>query len=638
MRGWGFTVDSTDSPHPRGWTRSVAEGRPPDDGFPAPAGMDLGRPTRRVPRSGIPRTRGDGPVSASSDLPSMRDSPHPRGWTRVGRRARLRRAGFPAPAGMDRRRPAAAPRRGWIPRTRGDGPVRAEAVRRGRRDSPHPRGWTLAASAEPVNWIGFPAPAGMDPRAMKPGISSERIPRTRGDGPETDTHSAAYIQDSPHPRGWTGDGRRAAGRARGFPAPAGMDPSETGPATPISGIPRTRGDGPLPRPRETRKPPDSPHPRGWTPEARRGRSGAPGFPAPAGMDPSWARCTTAGRWIPRTRGDGPARQEIARPAPRDSPHPRGWTVADRAQARRRVGFPAPAGMDPHPQSSAGAGRGIPRTRGDGPALSSCTASSRSDSPHPRGWTRAISALQDVGAGFPAPAGMDPCARLSARALHGIPRTRGDGPRSRRARSRAAWDSPHPRGWTGREEADAGAVHGFPAPAGMDPRRRCPRGIPAWIPRTRGDGPTRAASAKWFGGDSPHPRGWTLVGHRDGRLEGGFLAPAGMDPRRARPPSCSPGIPRTRGDGPWTPSRRYPRARRGFPAPAGMDPRQSRRQSRSSGIPRTRGDGPGWDGDRAAPTLDSPHPRGWTPGAISPGARDRGFPAPAGMDPDRRPRR
>ena len=83
---------------------------------------------------------------------------------------------------------------------------------------------------------------------------------------------------------------------------------------------------------------------------------------------------------------------------------------------------------------------------------------------------------------------------------------------------------------------------------------------------------------------------------------------------------------------WTPRHRLPQVQqRGFPAPAGMDPAASRRSRPPSGIPRTRGDGP--RGPRAAGNVDedSPHPRGWTPAVQQPHDDHEGFPAPAGMD-------
>ena len=254
----------------------------------------------------------------------------------------------------------------------------------------------------------------------------------------------------------------------GFPAPAGMDPTCPTPRATPSGIPRTRGDGPLTAPVAGSTTLDSPHPRGWTrrPEAPGGRSG--GFPAPAGMDPSHELRRRRRRRIPRTRGDGPSFSVFTGVLLSDSPHPRGWTVPEVLDDGAVEGFPAPAGMDPPTISDSEMAPRIPRTRGDGPVRSKSMAWPLTDSPHPRGWTVGEREPAARGAGFPAPAGMDPLSTAVSSSPARIPRTRGDGPRRPRLRAGRASDSPHPRGWTAHRGGQAGGVQGFPAPAGMDP--------------------------------------------------------------------------------------------------------------------------------------------------------------------------
>ena len=48
----------------------------------------------------------------------------------------------------------------------------------------------------------------------------------------------------------------------GFPAPAGIDPTETGYPSAYRGLPRTRGDRPIPEAMIDRAFSASPHPRG----------------------------------------------------------------------------------------------------------------------------------------------------------------------------------------------------------------------------------------------------------------------------------------------------------------------------------------------------------------------------------------
>ena len=176
---------------------------------------------------------------------------------------------------------------------------------------------------------GFPAHAGMDPKYIRcaSGHTADRwgFPAHAGMDPmSAGLPAGTSVRASPHTRGWTrfGDGfDRLMRRTRGdgpsstwrLPAHAGMDP----------GMDPGGGSGDV---REA-----SPHTRGWTHRADQ----------PAGP---------RSRWLPRTRGDGPA--------------------SANASLRRPglVGFPAHAGMDPdlRPRQRGGTVDGLPRTRGDGP--------------------------------------------------------------------------------------------------------------------------------------------------------------------------------------------------------------------------------------------------------------------------------
>ncbi len=129
------------------------------------------------------------------------------------------------------------------------------------------------------------------------------------------------------------------------------------------------------------------------------------------------------------------------------------------------------------------------------------------------------------------------------------------------------------------------------------------------------------------------------------------APAGMVPSRTTRPASWSSAPRTRGDGPirtraasapsvcsphprgWS---RLARDRRKscpvLPAPAGMVPAPAAPVRARPGAPRTRGDGPCSYVIRPPSGMCSPHPRGWSHHSRS-GARNRRvLPAPAGMVP------
>ena len=362
----------------------------------------------------------------------------------------------------------------WLPRTRGDGPRPRAVAGPVAAASPHTRGWTPCPVPIDVQVCGFPAHAGMDP--------------------DHSTAVASLARASPHTRGWTPCPRRCTSSSTGFPAHAGMDPSDRTHTTCSERLPRTRGDGPqgstvirsgagLPRTRgdgpygqivfnPTTE--ASPHTRGWTPRRSGGLRGKGGFPAHAGMDRESVTPFAISRRLPRTRGDGPAGAQAAEHGRPASPHTRGWTLGRRRNDRRDQGFPAHAGMDPERYPSDPPNPRLPRTRGDGPWADYDSIEEAAASPHTRGWTLCSRAGDSGERGFPAHAGMDPSPTCSYSSCSWLPRTRGDGPTRMRPMIVAFRASPHTRGWTLASGRSASGRTGFPAHAGMDPRR-----LPLW---------------------------------------------------------------------------------------------------------------------------------------------------------------
>ena len=254
-----------------------------------------------------------------------------------------------------------------------------------------------------------------------------RLPRTRGDGPDSESVRRPPSQASPHTRGWTlGCTARGAGR-RGFPAHAGMDPCVSTAPGIGSWLPRTRGDGPPPGHRCPTMSMASPHTRGWTPNSPYVRPLERGFPAHAGMDPGrWRRCRRR-PGLPRTRGDGPLQVAAGQVRAAASPHTRGWTLMGASLPLAAGGFPAHAGMDLSHLASASVPMRLPRTRGDGPPAASRIRATSAASPHTRGWT--------------------PGTRGTRTPARWLPRTRGDGPGPALLSPVRFRASPHTRGWT-----------------------------------------------------------------------------------------------------------------------------------------------------------------------------------------------
>ena len=602
-------------------------------GSPAHAGMDLRSLRTSAWKVGLPRTRGDGPSATVTTTRATWAPPHTRGWT-VSLHGRARGGrGSPAHAGMDLATSAPRCRCGWLPRTRGDGPEVHSHTLAVQQAPPHTRGWTRCDSSRFCAHRGSPAHAGMDRRERRHGGPPQWLPRTRGDGPLDAGADLPVEEAPPHTRGWTRRGHPGARRAAGSPAHAGMDPPSRLLRVMLVGAP--------------------PHTRGWTRPADRAPRQGLGSPAHAGMDRTPRRSGDRRPWLPRTRGDGPDLVVAVDRRGAAPPHTRGWTSPPPALRAAAAGSPAHAGMDPRAPGARASGRGLPRTRGDGPLSEIARQRDPLAPPHTRGWTVQRPPVRGALDGSPAHAGMDRAGTTARASSSRLPRTRGDGPMIPCQAAASSLAPPHTRGWTRDAETGAECLLGSPAHAGMDPcsgptTRACGR-----LPRTRGDGPStrcRPGLSFWA---PPHTRGWTpprRVRHRGGD---GSPAHAGMDPgmRLRRGVSCR--LPRTRGDGPasaprvsrgrWAPphtrgwTRRGPRHRartRGSPAHAGMDPTPPPPRAPPPGLPRTRGDGPGGSLQRAADLWAPPHTRGWTRGAGGTPAPLRGSPAHAGMDPRR----
>ena len=321
----GCAISWPASPHPRGWTLRWVPGVAAHEGFPAPAGMDPRPQHQPRPPLRLPRTRGDGPVSTAPAWMPAKASPHPRGWTPERDLNDMDARGFPAPAGMGPLPRAAwlhivraSPHpRGWTPLLVG--------VHIPPRGFPAPAGMDRAPSGCASSSARLPAPAGMDPRILRPRARRRRLPRTRGDGPSSRRAPRLTTPASPHPRGWTSGGEAAdvspAAAISAGPSPRVREASRTN-----SRI--RSGRGPSPRVRGSRavgcgrRPAAGSIPAGAGKPAQCGATRpAEGVPSPR-VDP---RSEYANQGLPRTRGDGPVPTAVESRRLLASPHPRGWT-------------------------------------------------------------------------------------------------------------------------------------------------------------------------------------------------------------------------------------------------------------------------------------------------------------------------
>ncbi len=481
-----------------------------------------------------------------------------------------------------------------LPRTRGDGPPPRASLVCVTAAPPHARGWTLRGCCRHSPRRGSPARAGMDPRRLAVRGTCTRLPRTRGDGPLAKRRDTPPKRAPPHARGWTPNDVVRQLCAWGSPARAGMDPPPPSAWPSRLGLPRTRGDGPATKREAMSHRTAPPHARGWTRHEERSHESPHGSPARAGMDPRRAARWAAARGLPRTRGDGPKLLSDYRPLVQAPPHARGWTLARAVGLEGSIGSPARAGMDPTGPARRIRRRRLPRTRGDGPPVDLRMALTPRAPPHARGWTPESPQLRGPGLGSPARAGMDPRSNEEIRDSVWLPRTRGDGPERGPYTFLLYKAPPHARGWTQADRPQHVAARGSPARAGMDPGSCWPWASLARLPRTRGDGPRLTSGTITAGWAPPHARGWTISASGGGVHVEGSPARAGMDPRGPRRSRSCRRLPRTRGDGPW---------------------KDVAAALRFSAPPHARGDA------RATPALDLPRAHAWR--ALGAGAPSSG---------------
>jgi len=208
--------------------------------------------------------RGDRPGRGGYETYRVLATPHARGST-VGLEGRDRCSdGYPACAGID---PPCSIRRNhayWLPRMRGDRPDSGAAPRVCRAATPHARGSTDMEFVYPLYHVGYPACAGIDPRATCPNPSWSRLPRMRGDRPQNGGRRRGGGVATPHARGSTPSQCSGGYHQAGYPACAGIDPLLVAEELGRVRLPRMRGDRPSGCSSERPTPAATPHARGST--------------------------------------------------------------------------------------------------------------------------------------------------------------------------------------------------------------------------------------------------------------------------------------------------------------------------------------------------------------------------------------
>jgi len=112
------------------------------------------------------------------------------------------------------------------------------------RATPHARGSTIVCPFSPQDTPGYPACAGIDPLVAADGVAIPRLPRMRGDRPVEPNPNQNASEATPHARGSTRLKGGTSGSLSGYPACAGIDRVLGLDRAMRKWLPRMRGDRP----------------------------------------------------------------------------------------------------------------------------------------------------------------------------------------------------------------------------------------------------------------------------------------------------------------------------------------------------------------------------------------------------------
>ena len=147
--------------------------------------------------------RGDRPNGVLRRSAPSRATPHARGSTAEARKILKIDAGYPACAGIDLH-PASIDANGdRLPRMRGDRPYQKISMVLFSMATPHARGSTCHSLKSVLPHAGYPACAGIDRKRRKPTKRLWRLPRMRGDRPHIKVNITINCMETKHARGST---------------------------------------------------------------------------------------------------------------------------------------------------------------------------------------------------------------------------------------------------------------------------------------------------------------------------------------------------------------------------------------------------------------------------------------------------
>ena len=208
--------------------------------------------------------RGDRPSLAFRRSVLVMFTPHARGSTYCRLLWLSRYSVYPACAGIDQEIKETQARQPGLPRMRGDRPLTHPLYHNTGTFTPHARGSTLTVTPAPTCLSVYPACAGIDRKMDLYHATAWSLPRMRGDRPWSGAGRVQLQKFTPHARGSTLNPNHVGYHNRVYPACAGIDPFSGYTSMTCRGLPRMRGDRPGPLNLFTHRRVFTPHARGST--------------------------------------------------------------------------------------------------------------------------------------------------------------------------------------------------------------------------------------------------------------------------------------------------------------------------------------------------------------------------------------
>ena len=295
-----------------------------------------------------------------------------------------------------------------------------------------------------------------------------RLPRARGDRPPGVPRQDPTIAAPPRTRGSPHGEPAGHGGGQGSPAHAGIAPSPWCRTCRPPRLPRARGDRPESgcAPMSLWSAP--PRTRGSPPTTASATKAEHGSPAHAGIAPRWRFRRPVARRLPRARGDRPVLRDPRVKARAAPPRTRGSPVRESWRGTVNGGSPAHAGIAPRAPRGSRATPRLPRARGDRPRNRNRRVIPQVAPPRTRGSPRDAPARLREFRGSPAHAGIAPMPLDAARHYVRLPRARGDRPCADSHRRTLELAPPRTRGSPLHPPRARARGGGSPAHAGIAP--------------------------------------------------------------------------------------------------------------------------------------------------------------------------